>query len=463
METLSSSLLTKIINRPTHTILRNDNKTLNEQLLSISVVIRNLDPKIIPKNFDGRKVWKGLITPVMNQGTCGSCWAFASTSVLGERFNIQSMGKINIQLSATKLILCDWKGAEVELELNNRLLNISAEKNLVALNNTACFGNTLLDTCRYLYQIGTNTEDCIPYNKNLGTLGEYQTLGSFSSVKDLPFCQTISGEDGDMCDDNDFMARSGIEIGTPARFYKALHFYSVPGIGDIGEINIRKEIYNWGPVLTGMKVHSDFYTFDPKTQIYQWDKKSPQVGGHAIELIGWGEENGKKYWIIKNSWGVEWGIDGYFKMIRGVNDCEIENNCMAMVPDFFFPLGYKTLQPVEIKEKGNILYDKEKIIINSKNVIAGGIDVETGYSKRVLSYYPFLDKTKLISLKDIPSWDTFIAGRDASYENHNNYSLSKKSIKQVVYKIFITVLIIFILILITFIIKLNSKLNSKLR
>ena len=334
--------------------------------------------------------------------------------MLAERFNIQSMGKLVIQLSATKLILCDWKGAEIKIELNEARLSTSSKKNLEALKNNACYGNTLLDTCRYLYQIGTTTEKCIPYNKNLGILGEYQKLGSFSGVSKLPFCQTISGLEGDMCSNNDFMATIGTEIGTPSRFYKAYHFYFVPGTEDVGEINIRKEIYNWGPVVTAMKIYPNFYSFDPKKDIYKWNKIGPQVGGHAVEIIGWGIEKNTKYWIIKNSWGKNWGDKGYFKMIRGINDCEIESNCMGMIPDFFFPNGYKISQPIGIQEKGNILYEKERIQSDSKHVLGGGIDSETGYSRRVLTSYPLLNSNPPILFTDIPNWNTFIAGIDAN-------------------------------------------------
>ncbi|VDM40521.1 unnamed protein product [Toxocara canis] len=45
---------------------------------------------------------------------------------------------------------------------------------------------------------------------------------------------------------------------------------------------------------------------------------------HAAEVIGFGEENGIKYWIMKNSWGEWWGEDGFFRIERGTNACQIE-------------------------------------------------------------------------------------------------------------------------------------------
>lgn len=57
---------------------------------------------------------------------------------------------------------------------------------------------------------------------------------------------------------------------------------------------------------------------------------------HAVACIGWGEtiHNGEilKYWILKNSWGPEWGEFGYFRMLRGNNLAAIENQAVYMNP-----------------------------------------------------------------------------------------------------------------------------------
>jgi len=42
-------------------------------------------------------------------------------------------------------------------------------------------------------------------------------------------------------------------------------------------------------------------------------------------LVGYGEENGTKYWIGMNTWGENWGENGFFRILRGENDCAIES------------------------------------------------------------------------------------------------------------------------------------------
>lgn len=56
------------------------------------------------------------------------------------------------------------------------------------------------------------------------------------------------------------------------------------------------------------------------------------MGGHAVKLIGWGEERGVPYWLCVNSWGPQWGDDGVFKIRRGVNECGIDAGATAGLP-----------------------------------------------------------------------------------------------------------------------------------
>jgi C1A family cysteine protease len=52
---------------------------------------------------------------------------------------------------------------------------------------------------------------------------------------------------------------------------------------------------------------------------------------HAVVVVGWGTADGIPYWIVRNSWGSEWGQSGYILMERGVNRCQIESYPAAVI------------------------------------------------------------------------------------------------------------------------------------
>jgi hypothetical protein len=429
MDNLSSELQTKIKERPTNTTIRSDSDIINNDHLELLKSFDIQDSTFeLPIVFDGRIVWKGLLTKPKNQGSCGSCWAFATTSCLADRFNIHSMGLMNIDLSAAKLILCDLQGKEYNIIHPELHQDLVAKAEFTSILNSACFGNSLLDAWRYLYIIGTNTSECFPYSKNYGTFEQPTGLGSFTIPEKMPICSQVTGILGDMCTDFTFDVHSSSETGTPARFYKTLHIYAIAGTKkDVGcDKNIMSNIFRWGPVSAGMKIYPDFYTFNPITTIYKWNGVGPDLGGHAVEIVGWGEENDTMYWIIKNSWGEQWGDNGYFRMIRGVNNCEIEENIITGIPDFFYSLGYDT--PVKY------LWTESEKSVQKRNLLAtltlettGGINIETGYTRRVMATMSWVNISRPVELEDLPNYSKWIAGIDGSPRNISIYQTKIKS------------------------------------
>lgn len=66
--------------------------------------------------------------------------------------------------------------------------------------------------------------------------------------------------------------------------------------------------------------------------------RSWYMGGHAVRVIGWGVEDGLKYWHAANSWSTQWGEGGFFKFLRGVNMLSFESSMTA----FYLPSNNST-------------------------------------------------------------------------------------------------------------------------
>lgn len=89
------------------------------------------------------------------------------------------------------------------------------------------------------------------------------------------------------------------------------------------------EIYHRGPISCEIAIVSKLYNYTGGIFIDETGKKGFD---HDITVTGWGEENGIKFWHIRNSWGTYWGEKGDFRLIRGVDNLGIESNCSWGVP-----------------------------------------------------------------------------------------------------------------------------------
>lgn len=124
-----------------------------------------------------------------------------------------------------------------------------------------------------------------------------------------------------------------------------------------GEEQIMAELYHNGPVVAALDAPASLLTY--QDGIYQVegipharycdsppsDAKSTVLTGweytnHAVMIVGWGETTpskekpAQKYWIVRNTWGGEWGQHGYFLLARGVNAGGIESQATFIDPDF---------------------------------------------------------------------------------------------------------------------------------
>ncbi len=89
---------------------------------------------------------------------------------------------------------------------------------------------------------------------------------------------------------------------------------------------IQTEIMTNGPVEAAFTVYQDFLTYT--SGVYKHVSGS-ELGGHAVRILGWGVDSGTNYWIVANSWNQYWGNNGYFWILRGVDECGIESGIVA--------------------------------------------------------------------------------------------------------------------------------------
>lgn len=72
------------------------------------------------------------------------------------------------------------------------------------------------------------------------------------------------------------------------------------------------------------------------------DDQASKETTHAVSIVGWGgdSELGKKYWIIRNSWGTYWGLSGFAFIEMGSNMIGIESDITWATPNTFTVMNY---------------------------------------------------------------------------------------------------------------------------
>uniref|UniRef100_A0A8C5DS49 SMB domain-containing protein n=1 Tax=Gouania willdenowi TaxID=441366 RepID=A0A8C5DS49_GOUWI len=246
----------------------------------------------LPLHFNSAEKWPGKIHEPLDQGNCAASWAFSTASVASDRISIQSMGHMTPQLSPQNLISCDTR------------------------NQGGCAGGRIDGAWWYLRRRGVVTEDCYPYSPPQHTPVE------------VGRCMMQSRSIGRG------KRQATQRCPNPQNYHNDIYQSTPPYRLSTNEKEIMKEIMDNGPVQAIMEVHEDFFVY--KSGIYKHTDVSftkptqyQKHGTHSVKITGWGEErqfDGKprKYWIAANSWGKNWGENGYFRIARGDNECEIE-------------------------------------------------------------------------------------------------------------------------------------------
>uniref|UniRef100_A0A8D2MQP8 Cathepsin H n=1 Tax=Zonotrichia albicollis TaxID=44394 RepID=A0A8D2MQP8_ZONAL len=172
--------------------------------------------------------------------------------------------------------------------------SLQAEQQLVdcaqAFNNHGCSGGLPSQAFEYiLYNKGLMGEDSYPYRAKNGTC-KFQPEKAIAFVKDV-INITQYDEDG--------------------------------MVEAVGKHN---------PVSFAFEVTSDFMHYRKGVYSNPRCEHTPDKVNHAVLAVGYGEEDGTPYWIVKNSWGRLWGMQGYFLIERGKNMCGLAACASYPVP-----------------------------------------------------------------------------------------------------------------------------------
>ncbi len=296
------------------TILK-DNRYVKFQASKYQEIKKEKVTKSLPEQFNPIDKWGAFLSPVHNQGKCGACWAVATAKALTDRYSLLSIGAFTDILSPYQMIMCQGT-VFPNIPLDDKSVY---QINLDAHTSGACNGNSLFTAMDFLYSIGCVSETCV--SRGLFKKYNIPDIADIVSSESVPMCQTIIGNNYDRC-----MDRSR----TPC-FYRTIVGYQV----DSDVESIKQEMYKWGPVVGGFKVYENFLNkYDGKTIYTGPEKDEKEVGGHSVEIVGWGKENGVDFWWLCNSWGTDWGLSGLFKMKMNIPECELEKNVVGFIPDF---------------------------------------------------------------------------------------------------------------------------------
>jgi len=120
--------------------------------------------------------------------------------------------------------------------------------------------------------------------------------------------------------------------GGECKFDKKKAKVTVTGFKDISsnEDEIKAILYENGPLSVAVNANPFmFYTGG----ILRPTKSScnPRGLNHGVTLVGYGVENGVNFWIIKNSWGLSWGEEGYIRIERGTGACGVNTNVSTSI------------------------------------------------------------------------------------------------------------------------------------
>mmetsp|Transcript_7200 Transcript_7200/g.10708 ORF Transcript_7200/g.10708 Transcript_7200/m.10708 type:complete len:366 (+) Transcript_7200:22-1119(+) len=237
-------------------------------------------------SFDWRE--HGAVTPVHDQGSVGTCWAFSTIgNVEGQWF--LSTGEL-VDLSEEFLVDCDGSHDETHADCS-------------------VFGGWPYLAYDFLISAGgVPTEDADPYCSGTGDC--YPCMqGPVSLCGPPPY----------YCDES-----ITAECPNVPRYATISSWEDIPQDED----QIADSLVSVGPLsalldATGLQHYKEGIWSGHAPGVPDILGCSSSYLDHAVLLTGFGEDGGNSYWSVKNSWGDRWGEEGYFRIARGDGTCGI--------------------------------------------------------------------------------------------------------------------------------------------
>ena len=209
-----------------------------------------------------------------------------------EQKKCSSCWAISTAAALESSILITSHTPDTELDLSEQSL-VSCDT-----NNFGCIGGFLDRTMSYLQTIGIPLETDAPY-----TSGE-------------------TGIDG--------TCTAAMQQNT----YRVTDFEHVAASVE----SIKRALIQYGPLVTSYTIYEDFMYYE--SGVYTHVEGFIE-GLHAVTVVGY--DDAEQSWIVKNTWGPDWGESGYFRIRSGTNECEIEQDVyaihFAVVPGSSFVLS----------------------------------------------------------------------------------------------------------------------------
>merc|ERR1719409_2460392 len=252
----------------------------------------------IPESFDSEKNWPQcakVIGDIRDQSNCGCCWAFAGAEAASDRMCISSNATMMYPLSAEDVCFCGsgffsqgCNGGQISTPWN--YIKGSGAVTGGQYQGTGPFGKGLCSdfSMPHCHHHGPQGTDPYPAENAPGCPSQH-------SAKCTKKCDSDASGDHKDWNEDKYTFKGNVQTAS-------------------GEQEIQQMIMSGGPVETAFTVYSDFENY--AGGVYKHVTGS-MAGGHAVKMVGWGVDNGVKYWKVANSWNPYWGEDGYFRIIRG--------------------------------------------------------------------------------------------------------------------------------------------------